>query len=86
METTELGVRRSWMQYPAAWQKVTGTSVTFSGTAPGYTHCFQVRGVDKLGNGAWSTVQCAAAPPDRWVHPADEPGVRRVCSTAAPPP
>ncbi|WP_328525656.1 hypothetical protein [Kribbella sp. NBC_00359] len=52
-------------RYPAAWQKVTGINVTFSATAPGYTHCFQVRGVDKLGNvGACSTVNCAAAPID----------------------
>jgi hypothetical protein len=52
-------------QYPAAWQKLTTASVTFSGAAPGYTHCFQVRGVDKLGNvGAWSAVKCSAVPLD----------------------
>jgi hypothetical protein len=52
-------------QTPAAWQKVTTTSVTFSGTAPGYTHCFQVRGVDKVGNtGVWSAAKCAATPLD----------------------
>jgi hypothetical protein len=52
-------------QYPAAWQKVTGTTVTFSGAAAGYTHCFQVRGVDKAGNtGAWSGLKCAAVPLD----------------------
>jgi hypothetical protein len=52
-------------QYPAAWQQVTTTTVTFSGAAAGYTHCFQVRAVDKAGNtGAWSGVKCAAVPMD----------------------
>lgn len=52
-------------QYPATWQKVTGTTVTFSGAAAGYNHCFQVRGVDKAGNiGAWSALKCAAVPLD----------------------
>jgi hypothetical protein len=48
-------------QYPAAWQKLTGTTVTLTGVVPAVGYCFQVRAVDKVGNtGAWSTQKCSA--------------------------
>ena len=48
-------------QYPAAWQKLTGTTVTLTGVVPAVGYCFQVRAVDKVGNtGAWSAQKCSA--------------------------
>jgi hypothetical protein len=48
-------------QYPAAWQKLTSTTVTLTGVVPAVGYCFQTRAVDKIGNtGAWSTQKCSA--------------------------
>jgi alpha-tubulin suppressor-like RCC1 family protein len=48
-------------QYPAAWQKLTATTVTLTGVVPAVGYCFQVRAVDKVGNtGAWSAQKCSA--------------------------
>jgi hypothetical protein len=48
-------------QYPAAWQKLTTTTVTLTGVVPAVGYCFQTRAVDKVANtGAWSADKCSA--------------------------
>jgi alpha-tubulin suppressor-like RCC1 family protein len=48
-------------QYPAAWQKLTATTVTQTGVVPAFGYCFEVRAVDKVANtGAWSAQKCSA--------------------------
>jgi hypothetical protein len=46
---------------PAAWQQLTGTSLTATGLAAGYDYCWSVRATDVAGNtGAWSPARCTA--------------------------
>jgi hypothetical protein len=51
--------------YPTSWQAVTGSTVTMTTAARGYTYCFSVRSRDRAGNiSAWTTQRCAAIPLD----------------------
>lgn len=47
--------------YPAAWQGLSGTSLTARQLGAGETYCWSVRAVDQAGNaGAWSPARCTA--------------------------
>ncbi|MFC9693441.1 hypothetical protein ACFTSF_33130 [Kribbella sp. NPDC056951] len=51
-------------QYPAGWQGMTSTSVTWT-PVPGVERCYMVRARDAAGNeSAWSVPNCAMAPQD----------------------
>lgn len=67
----------SWV-YPDAWQNLSGTSVSMTGT-PGRTYCFSVRAGDAVGNlSAWSPERCRAVPLDDRSLTASRGWVRRT--------
>ena len=48
-------------QSPAAWQNLSGTTLTAGGLQAGYDYCWSVRAADVAGNtGAWSPPRCTA--------------------------